>query len=132
MIVCALQSFQRKVNQYGRKALFLATSLICQTIMNTEVSVQISFEVFLLTPSYTEIVAVVTISLIKTKINKSRLGLFNCEVPRSSVLYGTRLLAAINFKGEGGKNLVYSQSFSGHRGCFAIHARWCDFRECFN
>ena len=110
--------------------------------MNTEVSVQISFEVFLLTPSYTEIVAVVTISLIKTKIRKSRLGLFNCEVPRSSVLYGTRLLAAINFKGEGGgKNIVYSQGFSGHRGCFAIHAgwcdfaihaRWCDFRECFN
>ena len=102
--------------------------------MNTEVSVQISFEVFLLTPSYTEIVAVVTISLIKTKINnKNRLRLFNCEVPRSSVLYGTRLLAAINFKGEGGgKNIVYSQSFSGHRGCFAIHAQWCDFRECFN
>ena len=29
-------------------------------------------------------------------------------------------MAAINFKGEGGKNVVYSQSFSGHGGCFVI------------
>ena len=100
--------------------------------MNTEVSVQISFEVFLLTPSYTEIVAVVTISLIKTKIRKSRLGLFNCEVPRSSVLYGTRLLAAINFKGEGGgKNIVYSQGFSGHRGCFFYSRLMVQFQRMF-
>ena len=73
----------------------------------------------------------VAISLIKTKINKSKLGLFNCEVPRPSILYGTRLLAAINFKGEEGKKFVYSQSFSGH-GDVLPFAGWCDFRECFH
>ena len=40
-------------------------------------------------------------------------------------------MAAINFKGEGGKNIVYSQSFSGHRECFVISENVftdCDFR----
>ena len=77
---------------------------------------QISFKSF----SYSY--SAVAISLMKTKINKSKPRLFNCEVPRPSILFGTRLLVAINFKGEESKNFVYSQSFSGHGGCFAI--RW--------
>ena len=116
MIVCALPSSQRSISTDERHCF----NTISELSNNYENVVQ-RFKGFrLVLRSFTY--SGVAISLIKTKINKSKPGLFNCEVPRPSILYGTRLLAAINFKGEEGKKFVYSQSFSGHARCFAI--RW--------
>ena len=117
MIICALQGFQRSINA-DESYCFSTISELSNNYENV-MSVQ-RLEISLRSFSYSY--SAVAISLMKTKINKSKPRLFDCEVPRSSILFGTRRLVAINFKGGRGKNFVYSRSFSGHGECFAI--RW--------